>query len=156
MLKQWNACTTIFWKFQDTKRGGMGKVVMMAASSVSSTSPPFSTTPLVMLSDDLPLPRNCLVPWLDSKQTRLGWLRLGHVAWAEMLREKTALPDLAGIMSSRTQRATVRPRDTVPEVAQLILEKDISAVCILEEAGPVPSGAVQRPSKIAGIFTSKD
>lgn len=66
------------------------------------------------------------------------------LAWAEKLREKTALPDLTTVMDSRTQPATVSPKTTVREVAKLMKERRTTAVCVMEQG------------KIAGIFTSKD
>ncbi|KAK1229367.1 hypothetical protein PQX77_007544 [Marasmius sp. AFHP31] len=73
------------------------------------------------------------------------------LAWAEKLREKTALPDLTTVMDSRTQPATVGPKTTVREVAKLMKERRTTAVCVME--GNVAGG--QHP-RIAGIFTSKD
>ncbi|KAJ8487813.1 hypothetical protein ONZ45_g14199 [Pleurotus djamor] len=73
------------------------------------------------------------------------------LAWAESLREKTALPDLTTVMDSRTHPATVGPKATVREVAKLMKERRTTAVCVME-----PSGVVGEPVKIAGIFTSKD
>ena len=73
------------------------------------------------------------------------------LAWAEKLREKTALPDLTTVMDSRTQPATVGPKTTVREVAKLMKERRTTAVCVMEQ-GPVTPGV----AKIAGIFTSKD
>jgi CBS domain-containing protein len=82
------------------------------------------------------------------------------LAWAEKLREKTALPDLTTVMDSRTQPATVGPKTSVREVARLMKERRTTAVCVMEpNAGPASpglgagGGAVPR---IAGIFTSKD
>ncbi|KAG6837123.1 hypothetical protein H0H93_014429 [Arthromyces matolae] len=72
------------------------------------------------------------------------------LAWAEKLREKTALPDLTTIMDSRTQPATVGPKTTVREVAKLMKERRTTAVCVMET---VNAGGA---SRIAGIFTSKD
>ena len=72
------------------------------------------------------------------------------LAWAEKLREKTALPDLTTVMDSRTQPATVGPKTTVREVAKLMKERRTTAVCVMEQASP------SAPSRIAGIFTSKD
>ncbi|KAK0208502.1 hypothetical protein DFS33DRAFT_1303999 [Desarmillaria ectypa] len=73
------------------------------------------------------------------------------LAWAEKLREKTALPDLTSLMDSRTQPAMVGPKTTVREVAKLMKERKTTAVCIMENGlGP------NMPAKIAGIFTSKD
>lgn len=66
------------------------------------------------------------------------------LAWAERLRQRTALPDLTTVMDSRTEPATVGPKTTVRDVAKLMKERRTTAVCIVE-AG-----------KIAGIFTSKD
>ena len=45
------------------------------------------------------------------------------LAWAEKLREKTALPDLTSVMDSRTHPATVGPKTTVREVAKLMKER---------------------------------
>jgi CBS domain-containing protein len=75
------------------------------------------------------------------------------LAWAERLREKTALPDLTTVMDSRTQPATVNPKTTVREVAKLMKERRTTAVCVMEPAGVGAGGAHPR---IAGIFTSKD
>ncbi|KAK0198599.1 hypothetical protein F5146DRAFT_1109019 [Armillaria mellea] len=73
------------------------------------------------------------------------------LAWAEKLREKTALPDLTSLMDSRTQPAMVGPKTTVREVAKLMKERKTTAVCVMENGlGP------NLPAKIAGIFTSKD
>ena len=75
------------------------------------------------------------------------------LAWAEKLREKTALPDLTTVMDSRTQPATVSPKTSVRDAARLMKERRTTAVCVMEPAGPgAPTGA----AKIAGIFTSKD
>ena len=73
------------------------------------------------------------------------------LAWAEKLREKTALPDLTTVMDSRTQPATVGPKTTVREVAKLMKERRTTAVCVME--GNIAGS--QHP-RIAGIFTSKD
>jgi CBS domain-containing protein len=77
------------------------------------------------------------------------------LAWAEKLREKTALPDLASIMDSRTHPATVSPKTTVREVAKLMKERRTTAVCVMENVNPTSPGMVTT-SRIAGIFTSKD
>ncbi|KAF9270471.1 CBS-domain-containing protein [Marasmius fiardii PR-910] len=74
------------------------------------------------------------------------------LAWAEKLREKTALPDLTTVMDSRTQPATVGPKTTVRDVAKLMKERRTTAVCVMEGAG-INGSAHPR---IAGIFTSKD
>ncbi|KAG7099471.1 hypothetical protein E1B28_001320 [Marasmius oreades] len=74
------------------------------------------------------------------------------LAWAEKLREKTALPDLTTVMDSRTQPATVGPKTTVREVAKLMKERRTTAVCVMEGAGM--NGSTY--PRIAGIFTSKD
>lgn len=73
------------------------------------------------------------------------------LAWAEKLREKTALPDLTTVMDSRTQPAMVGPKATVRDVAKLMKERRTTAVCVMESA---PGS--NAPPKIAGIFTSKD
>ncbi|KAF8922305.1 CBS-domain-containing protein [Mucidula mucida] len=73
------------------------------------------------------------------------------LAWAERLREKTALPDLTTVMDSRTQPAMVGPKATVREVAKLMKERRTTAVCVMEH-----TQGVNAPPKIAGIFTSKD
>ncbi|KAF9499900.1 CBS-domain-containing protein [Pleurotus eryngii] len=73
------------------------------------------------------------------------------LAWAESLKEKTALPDLTTVMDSRTHPATVGPKATVREVAKLMKERRTTAVCVME----APVSSVE-PAKIAGIFTSKD
>ncbi|KAG6832223.1 hypothetical protein H0H92_004188 [Tricholoma furcatifolium] len=73
------------------------------------------------------------------------------LAWAEKLREKTALPDLTTVMDSRTQPATVGPKTSVRDVAKLMKEKRTTAVCVMEASGAAAAG-----SRIAGIFTSKD
>ena len=75
------------------------------------------------------------------------------LAYVEALREKTALPDLTTIMDSRTQPATVGPKATVREVAKLMKEHRVTAVCVMENA---PAGTAANIPKIAGIFTSKD
>ncbi|KAJ2928747.1 hypothetical protein H1R20_g8210, partial [Candolleomyces eurysporus] len=77
------------------------------------------------------------------------------LAWAEKLREKTALPDLTTVMDSRTQPATVGPKTTVKEVAKLMKERRTTAVCVMESAA-VPGQPLGGPPRIAGIFTSKD
>ncbi|KAK7463836.1 hypothetical protein VKT23_007173 [Stygiomarasmius scandens] len=76
------------------------------------------------------------------------------LAWAEKLREKTALPDLTTIMDVRTQPATVGPKTTVREVAKIMKERRTTAVCVMEGQNATP-GAGPHP-RIAGIFTSKD
>jgi CBS domain-containing protein len=77
------------------------------------------------------------------------------LAWAEKLREKTALPDLTTVMDSRTHPATVSPKTTVREVARLMKERRTTAVCVMEPSNVTSPGLVSS-SKIAGIFTSKD
>ena len=77
------------------------------------------------------------------------------LAWAEKLREKTALPDLTTVMDSRTQPATVGPKTTVREVAKLMKERRTTAVCVMEPTAAPTSSAGAAP-RIAGIFTSKD
>ncbi|KAG6866808.1 hypothetical protein C0991_008744 [Blastosporella zonata] len=77
------------------------------------------------------------------------------LAWAERLREKTALPDLTTVMDSRTLPATVSPKTSVREVAKLMKEKRTTAVCVMESVGPATPGS-PTGSRIAGIFTSKD
>lgn len=77
------------------------------------------------------------------------------LAWAEKLREKTALPDLTTVMDSRTQPATVGPKTTVREVAKLMKERRTTAVCVMEGANPASPGTTSG-TRIAGIFTSKD
>ncbi|KAF5377521.1 hypothetical protein D9615_005183 [Tricholomella constricta] len=77
------------------------------------------------------------------------------LAWAERLREKTALPDLTTVMDSRTQPATVGPKTTVREVAKLMKERRTTAVCVMEGLNPASPGLTSG-SRIAGIFTSKD
>ncbi|KAJ7655040.1 hypothetical protein DFH06DRAFT_1201417 [Mycena polygramma] len=62
------------------------------------------------------------------------------LAWAEKLREKTALPDLTTVMDVRSHPATVGPKTTVREAARLMKERRTTAVCVME----------------SGIFTSKD
>jgi len=81
------------------------------------------------------------------------------LAWADKLREKTALPDLTTVMDSRTQPATVGPKTTVREVARLMKERRTTAVCVMEpNASPASPGlgAGSAVPRIAGIFTSKD
>ena len=75
------------------------------------------------------------------------------LAWAERLREKTALPDLTTVMDSRTQPTTVGPKATVREVAKLMKERRTTAVCVMKPLSVSTGGA---HLKIAGIFTSKD
>ncbi|PPQ90458.1 hypothetical protein CVT25_014976 [Psilocybe cyanescens] len=77
------------------------------------------------------------------------------LAWAEKLREKTALPDLTTVMDTFTQPATVGPKTTVREVAKLMKERRTTAVCVMEPSGPQTPGN-PAAQKIAGIFTSKD
>lgn len=77
------------------------------------------------------------------------------LAWAEKLREKTALPDLTTVMDSRTEPATVGPKTTVREVAKLMKEHRTTAVCVMEQGAQIP-GLPPTGPKIAGIFTSKD
>jgi CBS domain-containing protein len=72
------------------------------------------------------------------------------LAYVDALREKTALPDLTTVMDSRTTPATVSPKTTVREVAKIMKERRVTAVCVME---PMVGNA---PSRIAGIFTSKD
>jgi CBS domain-containing protein len=74
------------------------------------------------------------------------------LAYVDALREKTALPDLTTVMDSRTQPATVSPKTTVREVARLMKERRVTAVCVMENA----PGVGDAYTKIAGIFTSKD
>ncbi|KAG9314642.1 CBS-domain-containing protein [Chiua virens] len=74
------------------------------------------------------------------------------LAYVDALREKTALPDLTTVMDSRTQPATVTPKTTVREVAKLMKERRVTAVCVMENT---PGSEGVHP-KIAGIFTSKD
>ena len=74
------------------------------------------------------------------------------LAYVDALREKTALPDLTTVMDSRTQPATVTPKTTVREVAKLMKERRVTAVCVMENT---PGSDSVQP-KIAGIFTSKD
>ncbi|KAF5368388.1 hypothetical protein D9758_002354 [Tetrapyrgos nigripes] len=76
------------------------------------------------------------------------------LAWAEKLREKTALPDLTTVMDVRTQPATVGPKTTVREVAKLMKERRTTAVCVME--APSAASGMGGPPRIAGIFTSKD
>jgi CBS domain-containing protein len=75
------------------------------------------------------------------------------LAYVEALREKTALPDLTTVMDLHTQPATVGPKATVREVAKLMKERRVTAVCVMENA---PAGATHNVPRIAGIFTSKD
>ncbi|KAF7320242.1 hypothetical protein MKEN_00808700 [Mycena kentingensis (nom. inval.)] len=75
------------------------------------------------------------------------------LAWAERLREKTALPDLTTVMDVRSHPATVGPKTTVREAARLMKERRTTAVCVMETIS-APGGAPME--KIAGIFTSKD
>ncbi|KAJ8586824.1 CBS-domain-containing protein [Rhizopogon salebrosus TDB-379] len=74
------------------------------------------------------------------------------LAYVDALREKTALPDLTTVMDSRTQPAVVTPKTTVREVAKLMKERRVTAVCVMENM----PGASETHPKIAGIFTSKD
>lgn len=77
------------------------------------------------------------------------------LAWAERLREKTALPDLTTVMDTHMNPATVGPKTTVREVAKLMKERRTTAVCVMEAAPPgLPASA--NNSRIVGIFTSKD
>ncbi|KAJ4472792.1 hypothetical protein C8J55DRAFT_490999 [Lentinula edodes] len=69
------------------------------------------------------------------------------LAWADKLRERTALPDL-------TTPATVGPKTTVREVAKLMKQRRTTAVCVMEGAATSPG--MQTSSKVVGIFTSKD
>lgn len=77
------------------------------------------------------------------------------LAYVEALREKTAMPDLTTIMDSRTEPATVGPKMTVREVAKIMKERRTTAVCVMEAATTTPGGLVN-PTRIGGIFTSKD
>ncbi|KAJ7139909.1 hypothetical protein C8R44DRAFT_660610 [Mycena epipterygia] len=77
------------------------------------------------------------------------------LAWAEKLREKTALPDLTTVMDVRSHPATVGPKTTVREAARLMKERRTTAVCVMETVNP-PSPGLAPSEKIAGIFTSKD
>ncbi|KIJ68736.1 hypothetical protein HYDPIDRAFT_24989 [Hydnomerulius pinastri MD-312] len=74
------------------------------------------------------------------------------LAYVDSLREKTALPDLTTVMDSRTQPATVTPKTTVRDVAKLMKERRVTAVCVMESTPGLDSAH----PKIAGIFTSKD
>ncbi|KAF8139953.1 CBS-domain-containing protein [Boletus edulis] len=74
------------------------------------------------------------------------------LAYVDALREKTALPDLTTVMDSRTQPAIVTPKTTVREVAKLMKERRVTAVCVMENT----PGSDSAHPKIAGIFTSKD
>lgn len=74
------------------------------------------------------------------------------LAYVDALREKTALPDLSTVMDSRTQPAVVLPKTTVRDVAKLMKERRVTAVCVMENT-PGPDSA---HPKIVGIFTSKD
>jgi len=98
---------------------------------------------------------------LAGVQTELGGMSTNPqttamLAYVEALREKTALPDLTTVMDSRTQPATVGPKATVREVAKLMKEKRVTAVCVMENATLGPIGNVPAVPRIAGIFTSKD
>ncbi|KAJ7071237.1 hypothetical protein C8F01DRAFT_1109652 [Mycena amicta] len=75
------------------------------------------------------------------------------LAWAERLREKTALPDLTSVMDVRSHPATVGPKTTVREAARLMKERRTTAVCVMETLSSPGTPATE---KIAGIFTSKD
>ncbi|CAK5279982.1 unnamed protein product [Mycena citricolor] len=77
------------------------------------------------------------------------------LAWAEKLREKTALPDLTTVMDVRSHPATVGPKTTVRDAARLMKERRTTAVCVMETVHPIAPGQVPM-EKIAGIFTSKD
>ncbi|KAF7339836.1 hypothetical protein MVEN_01900200 [Mycena venus] len=77
------------------------------------------------------------------------------LAWAEKLREKTALPDLTTVMDVRSHPATVGPKTTVREAARLMKERRVTAVCVMESVNPSTPG-LGASEKIAGIFTSKD
>ncbi|KAJ7783548.1 hypothetical protein DFH07DRAFT_788146 [Mycena maculata] len=77
------------------------------------------------------------------------------LAWAEKLREKTALPDLTTVMDVRSHPATVGPKTTVREAARLMKERRTTAVCVMESVVPSSPG-LPPVEKIAGIFTSKD
>ncbi|KAG1715782.1 hypothetical protein ID866_1358 [Astraeus odoratus] len=74
------------------------------------------------------------------------------LAYVDALREKTALPDLTTVMDSRTQPAVVSLKTTVREVAKLMKERRVTAVCVMENT---PGSDSVHP-KIVGIFTSKD
>ncbi|KAI6134116.1 CBS-domain-containing protein [Pisolithus croceorrhizus] len=74
------------------------------------------------------------------------------LAYVDALREKTALPDLSTVMDSRTQPAVVSPKTTVRDVAKLMKERRVTAVCVMENT-PAPDSV---HPKIVGIFTSKD
>ncbi|KAJ6574887.1 CBS-domain-containing protein [Mycena capillaripes] len=81
------------------------------------------------------------------------------LAWAEKLREKTALPDLTTVMDVRSHPATVGPKTTVREAARLMKERRVTAVCVMESVNPSTPGlgpGMGPSEKIAGIFTSKD
>ncbi|KAJ6604435.1 hypothetical protein DFH09DRAFT_1122675 [Mycena vulgaris] len=77
------------------------------------------------------------------------------LAWAEKLREKTALPDLTTVMDVRSHPATVGPKTTVREAARLMKERRTTAVCVMESVNPSSPGLAP-VERIAGIFTSKD
>lgn len=94
---------------------------------------------------------------LAGVQTEMGGISTNPqttamLAYVEALREKTALPDLTTVMDSRTQPATVGPKATVREVAKIMREKRVTAVCVMENA----IGGAPGATRIAGIFTSKD
>jgi len=71
------------------------------------------------------------------------------LAYVESLREKMALPDLTTILDPAKPPATVGPRTSVREAAQLMKERRTTAVCVMEAVGG-------GQAKIVGIFTSKD
>lgn len=70
------------------------------------------------------------------------------LAYVESLKEKMALPDLTTILDPAKPPATVGPRTSVREAAQLMKDRRTTAVCVMEVVGG--------QSKIVGIFTSKD
>ncbi|KAJ7225735.1 hypothetical protein GGX14DRAFT_422036 [Mycena pura] len=75
------------------------------------------------------------------------------LAWADRLREKTALPDLTTVMDVRSHPATVGPKTTVRDASRLMKERRTTAVCVMET---VALPGMAPTEKIAGIFTSKD
>lgn len=78
------------------------------------------------------------------------------LAWAEKLREKTALPDLTTVMDVRSHPATVGPKTTVREAARLMKERRVTAVCVMESVSNPATPGLGATERIAGIFTSKD
>lgn len=97
---------------------------------------------------------------LAGVQSELGGIaqnpqQAAMMAYAEQLRERMALPDLTTVMNPRENPPVVSPRTSVRDAAKLMKERRTTAVCVVESPGSNISGS-SSPTKIQGIFTSKD